>query len=364
MIASVGTLLKGMLYGAGMMYFLDPDRGRRRRAGVVDKGVRLVHEVEDLCEKGCRDLANRSVGLLAEMRGAVLSGPADDNVIAARVRSVLGHHVSSARGVDVSVSHGTVTLRGTVRPGEPETLIPYIEKIAGVRGVESALTTAGAPVPPSSPTTELRPGTRLLMTAGGGLLLANGLLRRGFLPSLLGTAGLGLIARGLTDDSARPTGVSDARGVSFQRSIRIAAPIEKVFDFVSDVEQAARFLPEVVRVENLGDGRIRWSIEAPGGVGLLSGTERVAESVENERIVWASEDGSPIRYVKEARFTPDGDGTRLDVAAAYEPPGGPITHAAAAFFGLDPKTQLERNLNRVKQYLEEVPQGVAPERRG
>ena len=73
MIASIGSLLKGMLYGAGMMYFLDPDRGRRRRAGVVDRGIRLVHEVEDLCEKGCRDLRNRSVGLYAETKRAVVT---------------------------------------------------------------------------------------------------------------------------------------------------------------------------------------------------------------------------------------------------------------------------------------------------
>src|SRR5690606_42161332 len=63
-----GSLLKGMIYGAGLMYFFDPDRGRRRRAGVVDRTGHLLREVEDLWEKGCRDLANRSVGMAAESK--------------------------------------------------------------------------------------------------------------------------------------------------------------------------------------------------------------------------------------------------------------------------------------------------------
>ncbi|HEX6984507.1 MAG TPA: BON domain-containing protein, partial [Planctomycetaceae bacterium] len=179
MIASIGSLLKGMLYGAGMMYFLDPDRGRRRRAGLVDRAVRLVHETEELWEKGCRDLANRSYGLAAEAKRAVAPGHPDDHVLVARVRSVLGHHVCDAKAVEADALNGIVTLRGTVRPGEPERLIPAVERIAGVRGVESALTTSGEPVETCpAPSLLTTPAARLLLTAGGGLLLLNGLMRR------------------------------------------------------------------------------------------------------------------------------------------------------------------------------------------
>ncbi|MBA3316163.1 MAG: SRPBCC family protein [Planctomycetota bacterium] len=361
MIASIGSLMRGALYGAGAMYFLDPDRGRRRRAEVGKRISRLGHEAEDFWQKGCRDLANRGTGFAAEARRFVSATPAEDIVITARVRAVLGHHVVDARAVDVSTSNGNVTLRGTVRPGEPERLIPAIEKIGGVRDVQSGLTTAGSPVGMAMPEGGLSPGTKLLMTAGGGLLLLNGLARRGFGPTLLGTAGLGMFVRGLTDRPGCLVGVGDDRAIEFRKSIRIDAPVEKVFEFVSDVEQSGRFLPEVVDVESLGEGRIRWTVQGPGGIGRMECEERVIESIENERIVWGSTADAPIRYVGEAKFRSEGDSTRLDVRLSYEPPGGMITHAAASLLGIDPKTQLDRSLNRIKRYLEEgsVPHGVA-----
>ena len=156
MIASIGSLLKGMLCGAGLMYFFDPDRGRRRRRGAVDRAVHLRHEASQLFDKGSRDLLNRGRGFAAETRRAVSAEPVDDRQLVERVRAALGHCVCDARNVDVSASRGTVTLRGTVRPGEPELVIPAIERIAGVLAVESALTTAGDPPPPRPQATRSR----------------------------------------------------------------------------------------------------------------------------------------------------------------------------------------------------------------
>jgi len=361
MIASIGSLLRGVLYGAGAMYLLDPDRGRRRRAEIGRRAVHLVHETEDLWNKGCRDLMNRGTGLTAQARRFLVASPADDHVVTERVRAVLGHHVIDARNVDVSSIDGHITLRGTVRPGEPERLIPAIEAIPGVREVRSGLTMSGAAVGPSCPQSGLTPGSRLLMTAGGGLLLLNGLARRGFGPTLLGTLGLGLFVRGLTDKPGRLVGVGHDRAIDVHRSMRIEAPVEKVFEFLSDVEQSGRFLPEVVSVADLGEGRVRWVVQGPAGIGRFECEEQLIESVENERIVWGSTPDAPLRYVGEARFRPEGEATRLEVRLSYEPPGGLLTHSVASMLGLDPKTQLDRGLNRIKRYLEEgvVSHGVA-----
>ncbi len=361
MIASIGSLLRGVLYGAGAMYFLDPVRGRRRRAEVGRRAVHLMHETEDLWNKGCRDLMNRGTGLTAQSRRLLTGNTADDRVVTERVRAVLGHHVTDARAVEVSSIDGHITLRGTVRPGEPERLIPAVEAIPGVREVRSGLTTSGAAVGPACAESGLAPGPRLLMTAGGALLLLNGLTRRGFGPTLLGTFGLGMFVRGLTDKPGRLVGIGHDRAIDFQRSMKINAPVEKVFEFVSDVEQSGRFLPEVVNVEDLGEGRVRWAVQGPGGIGRFECEEQLIESVENERIVWGSIPDAPLRYVGEARFRPEGEATRLEVRLSYEPPGGLLAHSLASMLGVDPKTQLDRALNKVNRHLEEgvVPQGVA-----
>ena len=51
--------------GAGMMFFLDPRNGRRRRAFVRDKMIRLSHEIQDAGEVIRHDVRNRLQGLAA-----------------------------------------------------------------------------------------------------------------------------------------------------------------------------------------------------------------------------------------------------------------------------------------------------------
>src|SRR5881394_1138867 len=55
--------LAGAAVGAGMMFVLDPQQGRRRRALARDKVVKLSHEAEEAAEVVARDLSNRVHGL-------------------------------------------------------------------------------------------------------------------------------------------------------------------------------------------------------------------------------------------------------------------------------------------------------------
>jgi hypothetical protein len=48
--------------GAGLMYFADPDRGRRRRAAVRDRVAAGWHDFTNELDKAERDLSNRSHG--------------------------------------------------------------------------------------------------------------------------------------------------------------------------------------------------------------------------------------------------------------------------------------------------------------
>lgn len=64
----------GLALGAGLMYFLDPERGDRRRALVRDKVVHYGHVVEDSVSSTARDLGNRAKGVVSEVRGSMSSG--------------------------------------------------------------------------------------------------------------------------------------------------------------------------------------------------------------------------------------------------------------------------------------------------
>jgi hypothetical protein len=59
------NFLAGAGLGAGLMYLLDPDVGRRRRALARDKALRLTHEAEKAATVVAKDMRNRAQGLAA-----------------------------------------------------------------------------------------------------------------------------------------------------------------------------------------------------------------------------------------------------------------------------------------------------------
>ena len=67
------AFLGGLALGVGLMYYLDPDRGRRRRALVRDKATHLTHVTQDAVSAKARDLRNRAKGAVAETASAFRS---------------------------------------------------------------------------------------------------------------------------------------------------------------------------------------------------------------------------------------------------------------------------------------------------
>lgn len=148
------TFLTGVGLGTGLMYFFDPQTGRRRRALVRDKGIRLAHEAQEAADVIGRDLSNRAQGLAAG---------------------------------DLSVLVG------------------------GKRALQNPLRGGWSPT-----------GRAFMGLLGAGLFFY-GLSRRAPTGCFLGTAGLGLIAEGLTNagprDLARiPRMVADNLGLGAQTS--------------------------------------------------------------------------------------------------------------------------------------------------
>ena len=64
------ALLSGIGIGAGLMYLLDPERGRLRRAMARDKALSLANKTGDAVARTSRDIGNRAKGVAAEVRTA------------------------------------------------------------------------------------------------------------------------------------------------------------------------------------------------------------------------------------------------------------------------------------------------------
>ncbi|HNQ14604.1 MAG TPA: hypothetical protein PKM58_03515, partial [Pyrinomonadaceae bacterium] len=56
------AILGALGFGAGLMYFLDPDRGRRRRVMVADKALHLSKKCDWEARRKAADVRNRVSG--------------------------------------------------------------------------------------------------------------------------------------------------------------------------------------------------------------------------------------------------------------------------------------------------------------
>jgi hypothetical protein len=155
--------------GAGLMFFLDPARGRARRARIRDKAVKAVHEVEQAARGRTADAAHRAAGALAEARGRLRSEHADDDVINERVRSKIGRMLAHPHEVETHVQGGVVTLQGRVASGELPELLARVRLVRGVREVENRLVAHEGPARPPAARFIRR---RLWWAFLGGLALA------------------------------------------------------------------------------------------------------------------------------------------------------------------------------------------------
>jgi hypothetical protein len=211
------AIISGAGIGALLMYFLDPDRGRRRRAMLQDQATKASRKISDAADATARDVRNRSAGLLWEAKSWFTQRPVDENdqAVLNRVRSNLGMFVRHPRSIDVSVTRGRVTLTGPILEDEVDQVLGAVPRIPGVQDVENRLKihrdSSGIPglqglseSPPRRPRFELMqanwsPAARLMTGMAGTVLAVLGLRRRGVAGSGMAAVGAGFLTRGLTN---------------------------------------------------------------------------------------------------------------------------------------------------------------------
>jgi osmotically-inducible protein OsmY len=137
-LAFMASMLGAAGMGAGLMYFLDPDRGARRRALVRHKATSAATRMSratDALGGLSRDMRNRAYGVVAETRSRMRKEDVDDAVLEARVRSQMGHKIRHADGVEVTADHGRVTIAGRHAAAEAEALRACVAAVRGVKQI-------------------------------------------------------------------------------------------------------------------------------------------------------------------------------------------------------------------------------------
>ena len=211
--------------GAGLMYLLDPERGRRRRAIVRDRLVRAAHRTGDTVDATSRDVGNRARGVVAELRSRLANVEVSDGVLHERVRARIGSVIGHAGAIDIAVIEGQVSLRGPVLAGDVDRLVRRVRSVPGVREVINQRDVhdepggvpglQGRPRPPRGGEvfellqTRWSPTARLFASLSGAAMVLWG-WRRLDLPGILLTAGgVVVLLRGLRNE---PLTSLEARG--------------------------------------------------------------------------------------------------------------------------------------------------------
>jgi hypothetical protein len=211
---NVRSAVAGAGVGAGLMFLLDPARGKRRRALLRDQAVHLAHETNAAVGVVSRDLPNRVRGLEERVRDRFSDREVcDDDVLAARVRSHLGRVVSHPHAIAVAASEGHVTLSGPILTAELGRAVDAVRGIRGVVAVDNRLEPHDTPdhvsalqggIPRHGARFALyqehwSPTARLLTGVAGGALAIYGYARHDLLGMVLGASGLSLGARAATN---------------------------------------------------------------------------------------------------------------------------------------------------------------------
>lgn len=364
--------LAGAALGAATMYFSDPRQGRRRRALLRDKLYSMSLDALDTRDATMRDLGNRIDGMRAKFWRAVegREPPPGENILCARLRTMLGRLVSHPHAITVTADGGHVVLSGAILAGERETLLAEAYKVPGVTAIEDRLSVYASPagVPALqgrhrvASQAEWQPALRALAGAGG-ILGTFGLTRRspgGWLLAGAGLAVLGRAVSALRQNGSRQEREQSSAAWHLERSIEVLATPEAVFDAWSDFENFPHFFTRVLTATPLDEQRSRWALQETAA-SRLEGNVMWRKRERPRMLAWHSEDNAAFALAGTVTLEPTRSGTRVTLRLAMPPQPG----ASQAEDRMESDSrlykefgrELEKDLLRMKSFIES---GVVP----
>lgn len=375
------VLLGGLGLGALITYLADPYSGRGRRARLKNRYEHAAHKLQQGADVVLRDATHRAAGTMAAVRGWVESRneATDDVVLLERVRSALGRTTSHPHAVEVQVVGSHVTLSGDALAEEAPRIVACVSKVRGVKWVQDRmrLHDSSENFPSLQGGGERRgarmelmqdnwsPAWRSLAGAIGAGLTVAGWIRGGAQGLALGTTGAGILARAVVNRDLGTlvgVGASRGKGIVVQKSIYVDAAVEDVYRQWT-IENFPNWMSHVREVRPIGPERHHWVVEGPAKVPVEWDSE-ITHAVPDRELEWRAVPGSSVDNAGRVYFSPEGEGTRVQVTICYMPPGGMIGHAIAKALGSDPKSRMDDDLMRFKSLIEtgQPPRDAATQR--
>ena len=142
-----------------------------------------------------------------------------------------------------------------------------------------------------------------------------------------------------------------------ERFVEIDAPVELVFDRLSDFESFPRWMRNIREVRRVGRRVTRWVSETAVPEVYAEWEAELTVYEPDHRLVWRSVRGD-IHADGEAVISETPEGTALlHVVLGFGTPLGRSGAQAARFFGVQPGRQLEEDLERFRRLAEREGRG-------
>lgn len=355
-----GKWLAGAALGALAMYMLDPERGAARRAMSGQKLRELRRQGSGVLDNVVHGIGTRASEAGRTIRSAAAEAAAGAQQLAAR--GAAGAAQAAHQIAHQAEALSTPGASGAAAQGDGAAgalMQPVHQLIDQARGVAASLGSAAG----SGGSAGMLAGKRVATLAGAALALYGLFGRRSTLGMAAGLAGLALLASRTGAAGSRSasrsgaslrsmlSSASPARPVVVEKTIRIDASPEQVFDLFANYENFPRYMSNVIEVRDLGERRSHWVVRGPAGT-HFQWNAVLTESTRPRRLAWESEPGAEVEQTGSILFEPFRNGTRVTVHMSYRPPAGMVGHALASLLGSDPKKQMEEDLSRMKSLVE------------
>jgi uncharacterized membrane protein len=361
-------LLGGAAAGALLMYMLDPDRGSARRATSTtvlrSAGSRTGsalgnawHGIGERIGKVARN-AGEAAGEMLDEAGKTTSNVLDDaSSTAGKVLDEAGTRAN--RMLESAKPNGSARRSyEDAADGASHLMDDAADSASRFGRMASQAAGSAAKALHLDNRDDLSALLRNPAVIGGGLLGLIGLFRRSPVGAAVGLAALALATRGSSSSSSSGgsvlstlLGSGRGRSIDLEKTIRIDASPDEVYEMWSNYENFPRFMSHVVEVRDIGRRRSHWVVQGPAGT-QFEFDSVLTEQSKNRRLAWRSEPGAQIPNSGSVEFEPYRGGTRVTVRFSYSPPAGALGHGLASLLGSDPRQQMDDDLARMKHFIE------------